>query len=258
MKKSMTVLTATVCGTLLMTATPTQAAPKDPVRALKAQLVAGHGVRFADTTTTVDDDGKELLMRRQGAFQFSKKGMAAADITAKMSGPLGAVSGMNIPERAIAIGKVTYLSGGMWKKKMPAGKSWYKSDDFYGGAAGYFGQPINPVEPATLARLINKAKKVKNAYTGKITFKELDKVSPWFHASIPLRSHDDTEVSYTLTVGAAGLVTKVTSSYAATGVFDSGTWEGKTFAVETRFTGWGGKVSIKAPDAKKVTTKLEE
>ncbi|MGN9846572.1 hypothetical protein ACTMTI_51565 [Nonomuraea sp. H19] len=141
---------------------------------------------------------------------------------------------------------------------MPAGKSWYKSDGFSSGASGYFGQPINPVEPATLATLIKKAKKVKNAYTGKITFKELDQVSPWFRASIPLRYHDDTQVSYTLTVGASGLVTRVTSPYAATGVFDSNAWEGKTFAVETRFTGWGGKVSIKAPDAGKVTTKLEE
>ncbi|MET7339259.1 hypothetical protein [Nonomuraea sp. NPDC005650] len=51
MKKTITALV--VCGALLVTAAPAQAAPKDPVRALKAELVAGHGVRFTETSRLV-------------------------------------------------------------------------------------------------------------------------------------------------------------------------------------------------------------
>ncbi|MEV4568135.1 hypothetical protein AB0K12_30575 [Nonomuraea sp. NPDC049419] len=44
MKKTITVLAA--CGAVLATTVPAHAAPaKDPVRALKSKLVAGHGVR---------------------------------------------------------------------------------------------------------------------------------------------------------------------------------------------------------------------
>lgn|GEM_PF-6881477 len=40
------------------------------------------------------------------------------------------------------------------------------------------------------------------------------------------------------------------------GIFGVG--EGKTLSAETRLTGWGSRVSIKAPPASKVTTKLED
>jgi hypothetical protein len=48
----------------------------------------------------------------------------------------------------------------------------------------------------------------------------------------------------------------VKSSYAATGVFDTNQHEGKTIVIDSRFTGWGAKVSIKAPDPGKVTTDI--
>ncbi len=250
--KRMIIITLSAGGALLLAPLPAQAAaPKDPVRALKAKLVAGHGVRFTETTTLVDGSDKRVLQRRTGTFQFSRKGVAAADITAKDRGEA-------VPERVITIGKVSYLSGGLWAEKLPEGKRWYRTGGLRGGGAGFYGQVINPVEPGTLAALVKKGKRAGNTLTGTITFKELDKVSPWFAASIPLRFHDDTKVSYRLTLSGAGLVTKVSSSYAATGVFDTSGFDGKTMTIDTRFTSWGKRVSIKAPAPATVSTKVDD
>ncbi|QYC38205.1 hypothetical protein Nocox_02870 [Nonomuraea coxensis DSM 45129] len=249
--KRMIIITLSAGGALLLAPLPAQAAaPKDPVRALKAKLVAGHGVRFTETTTLVDGSDKQVLQRRTGTFQFSRKGVAASDITAK------GLQGMG-PERVITIGKTSYLSGGLWADKLPSGKRWYRVGGLH-GSGGYNGQVINPVEPGTLAALVKKGKRAGNALTGTITFKELDKVSPWFAASIPLRYHDDTKVSYRLTLSGAGLVTRVTSSYAATGVFDISAFDGKTMTIDTRFTSWGRRVSVKAPAPATVSTEVDE
>jgi hypothetical protein len=241
-----TTITALVaCGCLLAAATPAQAAPKDPVRALKSELTSGRGVRFTETTM-LSGDGKTKIQSRKGTFQFNAKGVAASDITAT---PVGRPR-----ERTISVGKVSYTSGGMWQDRLPEGKSWVRSNALLGGGSGFYGQVINPAEPKTLAALVKKGKLSGSTLTGKITFKELEKVSRWFGASIPLRMHDDTKVSYTLTLTSAGLVSRVKSSYAATGVFDTNQFEGKTITIDSRFTGWGAKVSIKAPDPETVTT----
>lgn len=250
MKSMITALVAG--GALLVTAAPAQATPKDPVRALKAQLVTGHGVRFTETTTLVDGDDKTAFQRRSGTFQFGGKGLAASDISAVL------LAKGSEKERAITIGRTTYVSGGPWKDQLPEGKTWYRAGNMPGGGSGFYGQVINPAEAKTLATLVKRAKRAGSRYTGKITFKELDKLSPWFGASVPLRMHDDTKVTYTLTVNGAGLVSRVTSSYAATGVFDANGLDGKTFTIDSRFTGWGKKVSIKAPDPDKVAGKLND
>jgi hypothetical protein len=55
----------------------------------------------------------------------------------------------------------------------------------------------------------------------------------------------------------AGLVSKLWSSFTAKGVPDDySDYEGSTFIVDTRYTGWGSKVSVKAPNPKTVTDKL--
>ncbi|MEU6715210.1 hypothetical protein ABZ897_27405 [Nonomuraea sp. NPDC046802] len=235
MKKTITAMVT--CGALLVTAAPAQAAPKDPVRALKAVLVSGHGVRFTETTTLSGDPAIKLQSRK-GTFQFNAKGIAASDIRATPKN--------SKPERTINVGRFSYISGGITAERLSSG-TWYRSRGLPGGGSGFHGQVINPAEPKTLAALVKKGRVTRSAITGKITFKELAKVSAWFDASIPLRMHNDTKVSYTLTLSSAGLVSRVKSSYAATGVIDSGAFDGKTMTIDSRFTGWGAKVSIKAP-----------
>ncbi|MFC5818543.1 hypothetical protein [Nonomuraea harbinensis] len=246
MKKT-TITALVACGCLLAAGAPAQAAPKDPVRALKSKLASGHGVRFTETTT-LSGGGKKKIQSRKGTFQFNAKGVAASDITA--------TSPTRPRERTISVGKVSYTSGGMWEGRFPEGKTWLKGNAILGGGSGFYGQVINPAEPKTLAALVKKGRLRGSSLTGKITFKELEKVSRWFDASIPLRMHNDTKVTYTLTLTSAGLVSRVKSSYAATGVFDTNQHEGKTIVIDSRFTGWGAKVSIKAPDPGKVTTDI--
>ncbi|MEV4172702.1 hypothetical protein [Nonomuraea sp. NPDC049709] len=88
MKKTITA-TLLTCGALLATApahaAPAQAAPKDPVRALKSKLTTGHGVRFTETTT-ISGSGKAKIQDRKGTFQFNAKGIAASDIVAGSPG----------------------------------------------------------------------------------------------------------------------------------------------------------------------------
>ncbi|MFI6635239.1 hypothetical protein ACIBI7_40675 [Nonomuraea fuscirosea] len=256
-----TMITALVaCGCLLTTTLPAQAtttttataaaaAAKDPVRALKGKLAPGRGVRFTETTTLSGEE-KVRLQSRKGTFQFNAKGVAASDITA--------IAKSRPKERTISIGNVSYISGGMREERLPAGKSWLKGKGLPGGGSGFYGQVINPVEPKTLAALVKKGRLRGSTLTGTITFKELEKVSRWFDASIPLRMHNDTKVSYTLTLTSAGLVSRVRSSYAATGVFDTSAFDGKTITIDSRFTGWGAKVSVKAPNPASVTVDTED
>ncbi|GAB2951607.1 hypothetical protein ACFMQL_40195 [Nonomuraea fastidiosa] len=245
-----TIIALAACGAVLAPAVPAHAAPaEDPLRALKSKLVAGHGVRFTETTV-LSGDGKITLQKRKGAFQFDKKGIAASDITA--------TSKSRPRERVIGVGTYTYTSGGIYAGKLASGATWYKSRGLPGGGAGFHGQVINPAEPKTLAALVKKGRLSGRTLTGKITFKDLAKVSRWFDASIPLRMHNDTKVSYTLTLSASGVVSRVKSSYAATGVFGTNAHEGKTITIDSRFTGWGAKTRIKAPDPGKVTTEAAD
>ncbi|MEU4829593.1 hypothetical protein [Streptosporangium sp. NPDC023615] len=245
----------------VVAAAPAQAAPADPVKALRSQFVAGKGMKFTDFSTMTSDGRKSPYLRRTGSFQFGKTGIVASDISStgiEADGGAGS-TGMFAPARTIRIGTTSYSSGGSDREKMPKGKSWHKDPDgMTGGVGGWFGQLVNVAEPATVATLLKGARRAGSSYSGKVTFGRLAKVSPWFRASLPLRSSDKTVVTFKLTVNRGGLPQRLTTSHPMTGIFDSEGWEGRTITVDTRFTGWGTKVSIKAPPASKVTTKLEE
>ncbi|MER6008322.1 hypothetical protein ABT120_58010 [Nonomuraea angiospora] len=244
MKKMITV--ALVCGAFLVAAAPAQAAPQDPVRALKAKLVAGHGVRFTEKADWSDGTDTEQAYINKGVLQFDAKGLAAYDIAS--------TAWDEEKDRVIYIDKTTYLSGAL-AETLPKGKAWFKYKG--GGGMPYlYGQILNPTESATLSALLKKGTTAGNKVTGKITFKELDKVSPWFSRSEVSSWPGGTQVEYTLTLTSAGLVSKLWSSFTAKGVPDDySDYEGSTFIVDTRYTGWGSKVSVKAPNPKTVTDK---
>ncbi|MEU8205892.1 hypothetical protein [Streptosporangium sp. NPDC049046] len=251
-----------VTAVALVTGAPAQAhaqaAPADPVKALKSQFVPGKGVRFTDRTTMIEEGKGQPYLRRTGSFQFGRGGIVASDISSKGPGPADEVFTSSVSGRTIRIGTTSYSQGGTYRDKMPSGKSWYKgSDGMTGGVGGWFSQLVNVAEPATLASLLKGAKKSRTTYSGTTTFGKLAKVSPWFRATLPLRSSDKTVVTFKLTLDRNHLPQRLTTSFPPTGIYDSTGWEGNTISVETRFTGWGGKVSIKAPPVNKVTTKLE-
>lgn len=248
MKKTITALSV-LAAVLLVSAAPAQAAAPvaDPVRALKAKLVPGHGVHFTEVANW--SDGVDTLQTDtgEGVLQFSKKGVAGYD--------LKGATWDDQKFRVVSVGDTAYYSGAIYE--LPKGKTWYATGG--GSLPTIYGQILNPAELTTLSALLKKGTKAGNKVTGKITFADLAKVSPWFARSILTEWADETEISYTLTLSSAGLVTKLSSSYRAKDVTESfSEFEGGIISVDTRYSGWGGKVSVKAPAPRTVTHTLPE
>ncbi|MDX3099999.1 hypothetical protein [Nonomuraea angiospora] len=164
------------------------------------------------------------------------------------------------------IGGTAYRSGGLVGALLPKGKTWWKNSHqlhlWHRELLGNDEQLINLTEPATLAVLVKNGQLSGNVVTGMITFKELEKVSTWMDHSARGRWEAGTKLSYTLTLTSAGLVSRVQSTYTAA---DSphgpapgtlGELAGGTLHVDTRYSRWGSKVSIKAPDPRETTTEL--
>lgn len=254
-------------------AAPAQAAPKDPVATLKKQLVPGTGVKFVDRAVAIEKGQREILLRRTGTFQFDKSGIAASDITGKFNIKLSPsdeelpedFKAIFSPERTIRIGTTSYISGGFFSSMLPADKTWLKLPKGpTGGLTGMYGQLVNVTEPATLKTLLKGGKAAGGSYTGKITVAELYKVSPWFRASFglgiskPQKKVLKSVISWKLALDAKGLPQRLVTTYplAAIGIADSKNTS--LLSVDTRFSGWGGKVAIEAPPADEVTTKFKD
>lgn len=253
MRKTITILAA--CAALLAGAAPAQAVTKDPVQALKAVLAPGDGVRITETTTLLAGTRERAKRRREGVFEFNAKGeVKALDVTT--------VGGEYGRERVIGfnhdVGGTSYRSGGLLRKWLAKGKTWWKDSHqlhlWHTELLGDDEQLINPAEPATLAVLLKNGQRSKNTVTGTIRFKELREVSLWFDHSTHSSWGAKTKLSYALTLTSAGLISRVRSAYTLTEGPDE--LVGKTFHVDTRYSRWGEKVSIKAPDRRKTTTEL--
>ncbi|GAA3136204.1 hypothetical protein GCM10010466_28740 [Planomonospora alba] len=248
-------------------------APADPLAALQSKLGAGRGVSFSDTLKTVSGKQRAVVITRKGVLQFDGSGVVASDHTDKVrikSSDLEelvvagqnsyhegdkafakALDGMTKPERTIRVKDVSYVSGGMFGAFLPQGKTWVRYPVPINGVLDSLGglqpQLVNAAEPGTLKALLAHAVKRPGGYSGKITFGELYKVSPWFRASMPLKptgAQAELAVDWRLSVGSDGLPTRLTSSYSVA--------KGSSIAMETTYTGWGAKVSVKAPPADEV------
>lgn len=257
----------------LMAATPAQAAitqaPAKPVTAVKKQLVPGKGVTFTERTTIDSGRARMILVRSNGTFQFSKSGLAASDITGKLNikasdlaelGDDSFFKSLAKPERTIRIGTTSYLSGSIWSELLPSDKTWHKVPQGPpAGFTGIFGQPLNIVEPATLKTLFKNAKPATGGYTGKISIRDLRKASAYYRASSPATPSAKmlkAQITWKLSVDAKGLPTRLVTTIPSSAMPSSESSREKMI-VDTRYSGWGGKVSIKAPSADEVTTKLD-
>jgi len=265
---------ALASAAVLVAATPAQgAAPKNPVAAVKKTYLAGKGVKFAERTTFISGRSRQVFVRRTGALQFSRSGIAASDITGKLNinaDDLGSSDDEDAalfrafakPERTIRVGTTAYSSGNIWAELLPEGKTWFKAPNgTTGGFTGTYGQPLNVAELATLKTLLKDAKPATGGYAGKITVGELRKVSPRFRASAPgartTAKVQKIKIGYRLSVNANGLPTRVVTTFPLS-LFSPGSKASETATVDTRYTGWGGKVAIKAPPADQVTTKFAD
>ncbi|MER6943487.1 hypothetical protein ABT294_05620 [Nonomuraea sp. NPDC000554] len=246
------------------------AAPKNPVTAVQKQLVPGTGMKWTERTTLTSNNMRDVFVRRSGTVQFSKIGVAASDTTGKLNlkasdfpedAPELLVA-MTKPEHTIKIGNTSYLSGNIWATMLPEGKTWFKvSRGPVGGLTGLYGQLVNIGEPATLKTLFKGAKPTAGGYAGKLTFGDLKRVSPSFRSSMGFISTSakqlKSEISWRLDVDAKGLPTRLVTTYPMSALAGSSA-KGTTLSVDTRYSGWGAKVEIKAPSADEVTTELKD
>jgi hypothetical protein len=246
--------------TMSVAATPVQAATADPVKALKSRFVAGKGVKFTDVTTLVEFTGNTTFLKRTGSFQFGRAGIVASDTSARRTVdeaemPINMVWRLTRPERTIRIGTTSYYSGGPWAP--PKGKTWIKHPHgMSAGFSGWYGQLVNVAEPATLKALITQGKRTGRTYSGAISFGALEKVSPWLQNADVIKMPKEYKAAvlrFTLTLGTNGLPQRLVTVYPQK--THGGTEPGKEerrVSVETRYTGWGSRVTIKAPPASEV------
>jgi hypothetical protein len=253
------IVVATVTTSLAVI--PAQAASADPVKALKSQFVAGKGVKFTDVTTLVEFTGNTTFLKRTGSFQFGRTGIVASDVTAKRT--VGEISWvprsltwrLTDSDRTIRIGTTSYYFGGLWEP--PKGSTWIKHPGgMSAGFSGWYGQLVNVAEPATLKALITQGKRTGRTYSGAISFGALEKVSPWLQNADVIKMPKEYKAAvlrFTLTLGTNGLPQRLVTVYPQK--THGGTEPGKEerrVSVETRYTGWGSRVTIKAPPASEV------
>ncbi|MEV8633349.1 hypothetical protein AB0395_16980 [Streptosporangium sp. NPDC051023] len=240
----------------------------DPVTALKSKLGSGQGVTFVDKTKIYTAGKSAVIVDRTGTLQFGPSGIVASDQTGKLrlsekdlkelndalaeadqedqddAAFIRAFAGLAKPERVVRIGRTSYISGGFFGEFLPAGKTWLRFPGDSLGIMGSMTQSVNAAEPETLKALLAHATTKRTGfYSGKITYGELFKVSPWLRASLSGErpgALSKTAVNWKLYVGADQLPQRLTTTYVA--------YPDKTVTTyDTTYSGWGSKVSIKAP-----------
>ncbi|GGP94922.1 hypothetical protein [Streptosporangium pseudovulgare] len=218
-----------------------KAAPADPVAALEARFVAGHGVRIVESGRTYS--GRELLsaQKRRGTVEFGPSGVAGHDVLSKSDLPGDDAT----PLRTRTVGGDTYLSGGM------IGRKWVRSST---RAASPFFTPVMLLEPATLKSLLPAAKKGGSAgkkagpstFKGTTTLGALYRVSPSYRASLggkrPAAAVAATKVSWRLWLGRDRLPARLVTSWAVP-PRDMRV----TRVSDVRFASWGTPVTLTAP-----------
>ncbi|GGS81711.1 hypothetical protein GCM10010156_45540 [Planobispora rosea] len=247
---------AALTGPLSVPAAHAQA--PDPLKALKGQLVTGRGVTFTDVTKVIQGGESQIFARRKGSLQFGRSGISAIDMTGRLNVSddvkelLPELAKLGRPERILWVKNVSYLSGGLFGESMPEGKKWLRTPGLAFGVVGMSGQSVNAAEPATLKALLTRATtKRPTSYAGKITFGELYKVSPWFRASLgekPTAKEAKTVITWKLALGSGRLPARLTATHSG----DATGMKGSTITMDTRYTGWGSEVTVKAPPADEI------
>ncbi|NUR93185.1 MAG: hypothetical protein HOY71_54695, partial [Nonomuraea sp.] len=159
------VTTAAACSFAL----PAQAAPADPVKALKAQLVAGKGVKVSKSDSiTVDFTANDQAMqvrvttRTTGTVAFGKGKPAAADLRISMT---SRPTRSHRPYRVVTQGRNAYVTNPGIVRALPAGRSWIQSK------AGSDGNSLlDVITPADLQFMLKNSSEVATGeYEGTAT-----------------------------------------------------------------------------------------
>ncbi|GAA3137374.1 hypothetical protein [Streptosporangium carneum] len=250
MRRWIALVTAALLAPALVTTIPSaaQAAPADPVKALERRLRPAHGVQVNETTRIRSGKGSPVVIRTTGNLEFGAPGIVAVDLTYRTG---------DITRRWIEVGGKWYvsdLSDDEWSDRLPVGKTWVRGDSLGVAGSGTEQMSLNVFEPATLRFLTRgSGRRLPGGggvqYRGENTWAELRKVSASFRDAFPRR--DDSahrRVRWRLWLDDRGLPSRVVTE----DLFDRG-WEDLAKAVvDTRYTGWGSRVTVAPPPGDQV------
>jgi hypothetical protein len=246
-------LTATVLiAPVLATTNPVAAlaAPVDPVSALKAQFVAGRGVKVLEGNRT--SSGGQLLssQKRRGVVQFGPSGMTGYDILTGSDLPGETAK----PVRNLAVGGNVYLSGGIVADLLPDGTEWMRTPSRIGDLSPFLTRVL-VLEPATLSSLLStSATRTAGArlHKGTVTFGTLYGVSPSYRASLGKKRLSATvaamKVNWQLWLGSDKLPIRLVTSWT-----EPPASMRVTRVSDVRFASWGTPVALAAPPAEETT-----
>ncbi|NRQ30713.1 hypothetical protein HII36_02525 [Nonomuraea sp. NN258] len=219
------------------------AASADPVKALKAQLVAGKGVKITETSSiTVDAtiDGQSMQVkvstRTAGALAFGKGKVAAADLRVRMS---SRVNGSRPSYRVVAEGRNAYVTNPGIAKALPSGRSWVheKTSERENSIL------TNGITPADLQFMLKNSTMVTTGeYEGTASLVDFQQDKNAGEGTVEFRLYFDKNNLLTRTV-----VNSTTYPDEGSSAYDQ-----MIFRTDTRYSGWGAKVKITAPAAAKV------
>ncbi|MEU4536330.1 hypothetical protein AB0G15_15840 [Streptosporangium sp. NPDC023825] len=260
-----TLVTVTPAGA--KTTLTAQAAATDPVSALKRQFRTHRGVKLTENTKVIGEGKKNrtIFTRRNGVLEFGRTGMVASDLTTKFNLPLpdSELKGLFAPSRTISLKGVSYTSGGIFAESMPEGKKWLRTPSGKVSLVSAVQQIISTVEPGTLRATLahTRAKRPggtwdgtrTTVHSGTITLAELFRVSPAVRTMLgkkPTGRSATLPVTWKIYLGSDQLVRRIVSSYTESTRGLNSTE--LTYVNDTRYTGWGTKVTIKAPPAGQV------
>jgi hypothetical protein len=210
-------------GTVLVSTAPVPAvaAVPDPVRALKAQFAAGHGVRVAERVTG-------SAVKFNGQVGFGAGGMTAVDVR----GTNYTVSG----RRVIIVHGIIYAK---------TGKRWTRSGDTSVSPEVVFAQHTIVFNPVALQELLatTRSKRLVDGgsttlYQGVLTYAA--EAPPAVGRDGVTRGAKDVKMHWKLWVDERGLARRLVS------VVQPRAGSAQR-VIRTRFKDWGMPVTIKAP-----------
>ncbi|GAA4179086.1 hypothetical protein GCM10022252_00050 [Streptosporangium oxazolinicum] len=257
----------TVAPASARTTPAAQSAAADPVSALKRHFRTHRGVKLTENTKIVGEGkkNKTIFTRRSGVLEFGRTGLVASDLTTGFNLPAqsGELKGLFAPSRTISLKGVSYTSGGIFAESMPEGKKWLRTRGGTASLVSAVQQIISTVEPGTLKATLARTGARRpggtwdgtrtTVHSGTITLAELFRVSPAVRAMLtkkPTGRSATLPVTWKIYIGSDQLVRRVVSSYTESTRGLNSTE--LTYVNDTRYTGWGTKVTIKAPPADQV------
>ncbi|MEV0233414.1 hypothetical protein [Nonomuraea sp. NPDC050786] len=244
-----------VAGMVQLATTPAQAATKiDPVKALTSELAAGRAVNVRSTVKVTFARDLVTTSDLEGTIGFGPRGATASDVAQTLryseklrrsmmkASPEETEALQEGPIRMISSGDASYVSGPVVDDALPEGTSWVRYRRTELPASNLL---LEILEPATLKTLLAHRTSYRDGVVkGSIKATKLAAVSSSFASRFGTRFKKgrDGKISYTLWLGPAGLVERLSAKAVLPRAKGSVTIESSS-----RYADWGRQVTVLLP-----------